>query len=76
MTKLSNMERLAVIEERIETLRDLNEKEFKEIKEILKDMDNKYVSKQEFIPIKSIVYGGTGLILTTVVLAIVYLVII
>lgn len=36
------------------------------IKEIQNDLDSKYVTQSEFWPVKTIVYAGAGIILTSV----------
>lgn len=46
-----------------------------DLAEIKMKMDSKYVSKEEFDPIKKLVYGMTGLILTGFVIALIALVI-
>ena len=46
-----------------------------DLAEIKVNLDNKYVTKEEFQTVKALVYGFAGLILTSVVLALVYLVI-
>lgn len=38
-------------------------------------LDDKYVTKDEFRPVRNVVYGMVGIILTAVILALVYLVI-
>ena len=45
-----------------------------DIKEIKEIMNSRYVSKEEFDPIKKIVYGVVGLLLTSIVVALVALV--
>lgn len=40
------------------------------------DLDKKVVSRHEFEPVKNLVYGGVGLVLTGVVVALLSLVII
>ena len=49
------------------TLLDL----WKQGEDIKKDIANKYVTKTEFLPVKTIVYGGVALILTGVATALV-----
>lgn len=44
------------------------------IKEISEKMETKYVTKEEFMPIKSIVYGMVGLICISVFSSVIYLV--
>ena len=46
-----------------------------DLKEIKDKLDLRYVSKEEFLPVQRITYGLTGLILTSVVIAIVTLVV-
>lgn len=45
-----------------------------DIKEIKEIMNSRYVSREEFDPIKKIVYGVVGLLLTSIVVALVALV--
>jgi hypothetical protein len=49
--------------------------ELADMKLLLGEFKDSYVTKEEFKPIKNLVYGFTGLILTSVTLAIIYLVI-
>lgn len=56
-------ETLAVVVSKLERM----EKDIAEINETLKQ---EYVTRQEFAPIKSLVYGVVGLILTSVISAI------
>ena len=51
-------------------------KEVKEMKQMINDLSNKFVTKNEFDPVKNIVYGAVALILTTVTLAVIGLVVI
>ena len=46
-----------------------------EIKRLFKDLSTNYVTKSEFEPVKKLVYGLVALILTSVVLAILAVVI-
>jgi len=55
-----------------ETMSDIRS----DVIEIKVKLDSKYVTKEEFDPIKKLVYGVTGLILTTVIGALLALVII
>ena len=50
------------------------EKTVLSIQENLKLLDNRYVEKEEFIPVKNVVYGLVGLFLTGLVGAIISLV--
>lgn len=59
---------LARIDERTKRL----EEDFIDFKE---QLSSKFVTKEEFLPIKNIVYGGVGLTLVTVVGAVLYLII-
>ena len=59
---------LARIDERTKNLE-------KELKEISEKLDKDYVSRDEFAPIKKIVYGMVGVILLAAVVAMVNLVI-
>ena len=63
-----------------ETLQKMEERLIKRIDdlegEIKKDLNENYVRKEAFEPIRSIVYGAVGLILTGVVLALLALIII
>jgi len=43
--------------------------------DILDKLDNKYVTKEELGPVKAIVYGFSGIVLTSVIGSLVYLVI-
>lgn len=45
------------------------------VKELTKTIDDSYVTKSEFAPVKAVVYGLVGLILTAVVIAVIYLVV-
>lgn len=47
----------------------------KELDEIKLKLEKNYVSQEEFKPVKSLVYGMVSIILTTVVLALVALII-
>ena len=59
----------------LETCMQQVQKDINEIKEMLKSFDNKFVSQQEFYPIRTIVYGIVAIVLTTVFSAVIYLVI-
>ena len=63
-----------------ETLQKMEERLIKRIDdledEIKKDLNENYVRKEAFEPIRSIVYGAVGLVLTGVVLALLALIII
>lgn len=52
------------------------ERDISEMKDDLKDLKGQYVTKEEFEPVKKLVYGVTTLILSSVVLALIGLVII
>jgi hypothetical protein len=62
----TNEERLATIEERTKSI-------LYDIKEIKHDMDNRYVSKEEFEPIKMLVYGLVGMIMSSVIMGLILL---
>lgn len=47
----------------------------RDIAEINQKLDDKYVTKDQFSPVRNIVYGMVTIILTAVVVALVYLVI-
>ncbi len=47
----------------------------RDIAEIKEKLDQKYVSKEEFEPIKRIVYGLVGIVLTGVVVSIINVVV-
>ena len=49
--------------------------EFGQFKQELKDLNNKYVQKEEFTPVKTIVYGLVGMICIAVIGALVTLVV-
>ena len=61
--------RVAVIETTVRSIEN-------SVDEIKKKLDDNYVTQQEFEPIKKLVYGLVGLILTGVILALLGLVII
>lgn len=65
---MSTEELLARIDERTKLLTD-------KMNHIESMLDNKYVTKEEFYPVKTLVYGVVGLMLTTVVGALVLMVI-
>ena len=46
-----------------------------DLAEIKVQLDNKYVTKEEFATVRTLVYGFAGLILTSVVLSLIYLVV-
>lgn len=46
-----------------------------DVSEIKHKIESHYVTQEEFKPVKSIVYGLVGLILTTVIMALLYLII-
>lgn len=48
--------------------------DIKDIKEIIKDSDARHVNQDQFTPVKLIVYGFAGLVLTAVVVALIALV--
>lgn len=60
---------LAVIAEKVSTIKD-------DVKEIKDKLEKDYITKEEFDPVKKIVYGLVSLILIAVVGALVALVII
>lgn len=67
-TQLDNL--LVVVSETREDVKELNRKV-----ELLEDKIRKdFVTKSEFEPVKRLVYGATGIILTSVVIAIVALI--
>ena len=59
-----------VLEERMNNIIESNTKEHKEIMvqiaSINEKLDNTFVTKTEFTPVRAIVFGMVGLILTTV----------
>lgn len=61
--------RVAVIETTVKNIEE-------NVGDIKRKLDDSYVTTQEFEPIKKLVYGLVGLILTAVVLALVGLVIV
>ena len=61
-------ERLARIEERMKGLAQ-------GVKAINDKLDNYFISRAEFTPIRNLVYGFTGLLLTGIVVALIALVI-
>lgn len=63
--------RLARIDERTEFMA----RAIKEIKDELKDIDKKYVTKDQFLPVRNLVYGLASLLLTSIVGAIIALII-
>lgn len=46
-----------------------------DMREMMKTNEDRFVNKDQFWPVKSLVYGATGIILTGVVLALIYLVV-
>lgn len=54
------------------TLKDI----YEAINELRDEMSDNYVTKQEFWPVKTIVYGGAGIVLVTVFTALVYMVVV
>lgn len=53
------------------TLKDI----YEAINELRDEMSTNYVTKQEFWPVKTIVYAGAGIIMVSVFTAMVYLVV-
>lgn len=53
------------------TLRDI----YQAVTALRDEISDTYVTKEEFWPVRTIVYGGAGIVLTSVVGAIVYLVV-
>lgn len=47
----------------------------RDLDKIMEKLDRNYVTKEEFVPVQRLVYGVVGLILTSVVVALVALVI-
>ena len=47
---------------------------FKDVEEIKAKLDKKYVTQEEFRPVKLLVFGVTGLMLTAVIVALLALV--
>lgn len=45
------------------------------LKEILVKLDTKYITREEFGPIKALVFGFAGIVLTAVIGSLVYLVV-
>ena len=68
MTEYNDATKLAVLETNMSYIRD-------KLEDIDKKVSSGYVTKEEFDPIKKIVYGMVSLILTAVVGAVVALVI-
>lgn len=71
--------KIAKLEANMEQLRqDTQEirQDIRDIKELLQNLDRKYVSKIEFEPIRKVVYGLISLILTSVIIAVIGLVLI
>lgn len=62
-------EMLIVIKERVDQI-------WHRMQFLEKRIDDKLVTKQEFAPVRSLVYGTVGLLLTTVVLAMVGMVVV
>ena len=78
MTKLTTGERFMRLETKMESMHD----DMNEIKKLLKshidredarheELDKRFVLIQQFAPVKSIVYGLVGLLLTGIVLAVI-----
>lgn len=70
----SDTERIAIVETKIDQV-------LKELKNIRVDMhqgrvsdDSKYVSKDEFKPVRMLAYGAASILLTAVLTAIMYMV--
>lgn len=70
-----NEVKLAVMSEKVSNIETSLVEIKKSIEELVKKIDDTYVTKNEFAPIKSVVYGLVTLILTSVVGAIIYMVI-
>lgn len=70
-----NEVKLAVMSEKITNIQS----DVQDIKDSLRDLktavEEKFVTKGEFSPVKSVVYGLVALILTAVVTAVIYLVV-
>ena len=49
--------------------------ELKDLKQMVKETDGKHISREEFWPVKTIVYSGVGITLTAVIGALIALVI-
>lgn len=67
--------RLAVMANNIEYIKSELTEVKGEVKEVKESLEAKYVTQTEFDPVKKIVYGIVGLILTAVVGALVSLVV-
>lgn len=61
-------ERTAAIKEKVDSLKQ-------KIESLESELSSTYVTQDQFAPVKSIVYGLVGIILTAVTTAIVYLVV-
>jgi hypothetical protein len=69
---------MGVIEERVNNMIEQNSKEHEQIKSAIQAIDEKldvaFVKKEEFTPVRNVVYGMVSLILTTTLGWILYLV--
>ena len=70
-----NEVKLAVMSEKVTNIEGSLVEIKKSIDELVRKIDDTYVTKNEFGPVKSVVYGLVTLILTSVVGAVIYLVI-
>lgn len=77
---MSNLDtKVAVLQNQMDNIEQKVDEGFTSVKEALetmnKKMDDNFVSKVEFWPVKTIVYAGAGIVLSTVVLSALYLII-
>ena len=65
----NNLIKLAVMDEKLNNIQN-------DLKDLKDKMEGEFVHRMEFDPIKKLVYGLVGLILTIVITALVYVVIV
>lgn len=63
------------IEAKLDTAINSVNKDIAKTNERINNLNKQYVSQAEFLPVKALVYGGAGIILTAVLSALVYLVV-
>lgn len=71
----NNSIQLAVIAEQVKNIKETTNRVEGSLRDLQKQIDDTYATKAELQPIKSIVYGLVGLVLTAVIGSVVFLVI-
>lgn len=68
-------ERMAKLEEKVDGITDKVDDLQSTLKDFIKKAENGFVSQDQFWPVKTIVYAGAGIVLSSVLAAAIYLVI-